>query len=395
MATMKVKPTAMFLDMSDHVEFKFAASNDGEGDDRITDFTMIGYSGGTIPDHWYWGNLAIDLAGMKFPKKKFPILRDHDTNREVGFSTKPTIDPEKGMVFTLDHVTFLDNEEADSIIKNSKEGFPYQASIFAKPTKIEKVNEGESIEVNGKKLIGPGHVWRQSVFKECSICVFGYDSNTSATAFEDAPLEVEVEVFAGETENHSKENVMPVTLAQFKAENPDEYTKFVEDLKAEAASQVEKAEAKFTAQVADLEKKLAESTADNEKLSQENTSFEKRVLTLEKAHAVAQEKAIANEATAMFSKKLADSNIPDRLHGKIMKMVGHSQFVTDGVLDTEKFGAAIDKELEDWAFSATDPQVQGIGSFNRDVESGSKMSETPDETADRMLGYLSAHKKGE
>ena len=41
---------------------------------------MVIYSGGLIKGHWYWDNLAIDLSGMSFPKKKYPILENHNTD---------------------------------------------------------------------------------------------------------------------------------------------------------------------------------------------------------------------------------------------------------------------------------------------------------------------------
>ena len=54
----------------------FALAEAGE-DGKTPKLKMVGYSGGIIKGHWYWGDLAIDLEGMSFPLSKYPILEDH------------------------------------------------------------------------------------------------------------------------------------------------------------------------------------------------------------------------------------------------------------------------------------------------------------------------------
>ena len=41
--------------------------------DGVPRMKMTGYSGGMIKDHFFWGNLVIDLSGMQFDKKKIQI----------------------------------------------------------------------------------------------------------------------------------------------------------------------------------------------------------------------------------------------------------------------------------------------------------------------------------
>ena len=50
--------------------------------DEKDQMDMVVYSGGMIPNHWHWGNLAIDLDGIKFPKSKYPVLENHDTGKK-------------------------------------------------------------------------------------------------------------------------------------------------------------------------------------------------------------------------------------------------------------------------------------------------------------------------
>jgi len=164
-----------FTDCNDTV-VTFAESTDAVKDNK---FNIVGYSGGIIPRHWYWGNLAFDLKGLKFGKKKTPVLCQHDVDRRVGVATKQEI---------TDQVTFegafLSNEDAQKVKSDMLGGFPMEASLNVPPTVTEFVEGGSSVEVNGLTLKGPGTVFRQATIKEVSICVFGADANTSASAFE-------------------------------------------------------------------------------------------------------------------------------------------------------------------------------------------------------------------
>jgi hypothetical protein len=138
---------ALHIMDQENPEFEFSESAEG-----VRKFRMVGYSGKIITGHWWWGNLGIDLDGISFKKPKFPILRDHLTSKEMGFSKKPQISNKEGLVFTEKEVTFLENEDVDKFVENSRKGFPYQASISARPTVIERVEEGSSVEVNGLTL---------------------------------------------------------------------------------------------------------------------------------------------------------------------------------------------------------------------------------------------------
>jgi len=141
-------------------------------------FRVVGYSGGIIKDHWLWGNVAFDLSGLKFAKKKTPVLEEHFTIRRLGFTTRQEI---------TDKVTvegeFLDNDNAASLRADMKKGFPMEASLYVPATVVEYVKEGASVEVNGLTLKGPGAVFRKATVREVSMCVFGADSNTQSAAY--------------------------------------------------------------------------------------------------------------------------------------------------------------------------------------------------------------------
>ena len=103
--SIQIDPNALHIMDPSDCGFTFAEAKEG----KPRTFRMVGYSGNIIKGHWWWGNLAIDLEGIRFSKPKFPILRDHDTDREMAFSKKPQVSVEEGLVFTEKEVTFLEN----------------------------------------------------------------------------------------------------------------------------------------------------------------------------------------------------------------------------------------------------------------------------------------------
>lgn len=115
---------------------------------------MTGYSGGVIKNHWWWGNLAIDISGMSFPKKSFPILRDHSTSMIIGHSPTKTDDNK----LQFDDVVLCDTQFTEEFVSLSDQGVPFEASIYAQPTSIERVEEDEVVDVNGYKFKGPGTI---------------------------------------------------------------------------------------------------------------------------------------------------------------------------------------------------------------------------------------------
>ncbi len=149
-----------------------------EGGGGGNNFRILGYSGKIIKNHWYWGNLAIDLAGLKFYKKRVAVLESHFSGRRIGFTTKQEI---KDAVRVEGE--FLDSENAQQMKKDIQAGFPMEASLFCPPSVIEHVLDGASVKVNGHVMKGPGAVFREAIVKEVSMCVFGLDTSTKSSAF--------------------------------------------------------------------------------------------------------------------------------------------------------------------------------------------------------------------
>jgi hypothetical protein len=152
--------------------------------------------------------MAIDLAGLKFYKKRLAVLEEHFKQSRIGFTTKQEI--KDGVRVEGE---FLDNENAQSMKNDIQKGFPMEASLFCPPSVIEHVLEGASVKVNGQVLKGPGAVFREAIIKEVSMCVFGLDTNTKSSAYADVGNQeikfnlLETNIMAGETTITEIENV--------------------------------------------------------------------------------------------------------------------------------------------------------------------------------------------
>ncbi len=185
-----------------------------EAGDEAGGFGITAYDGG-ITKHPYWGNLALDLQGLTFASKRLPVLDSHFTDSRIGFTMEQKI--ERGVTFTG---KFLKNNKAQELRKDMQDGFPMQASLWPKPSRIEQVEDGAEAQVNGLTLKGPGAIFRQAEIQEVSMCVFGALNGTKSTAFADHDSD-QVEFELMERDNPmSKEEKPALTLETFKAENP-------------------------------------------------------------------------------------------------------------------------------------------------------------------------------
>lgn len=343
------------------------AEDSGEG--SKSKLNMVAYSGKIIKDHWYWGDLAIDTAGMILSENNIPILHDHNTSEKIGFGKFGVNDNHE--VVPLDS-SFVDTDIAREFIRLSKEGFPYQASIQARPTQILKLEEGETCEVNGFTMTGPGTVWRKSVLKECSVTTFGADSNTKSVAMSENE-EVEVEIQGSFTLN-KEENSM--TLDEFKAAHPDLYSQVIAEGKAEA-------ETAFAAVRTDLESKITALTAEKQTLTSLNAETESRLLKVEKVMAIQKEEGIKTFAETVFAEIMVKHEIPERLRPKIRKQISHESFVKDEKLDAVAFSEAVETELKDWITTegTSEPSILGM-SFTKAA---------PQDNADSIVTRMLKH----
>lgn len=216
----------------------FGATADNPKDNT---FAITCYDG-SVTKHWYWGNLAIDMTGLKFAQKKLAILDEHDTGRRVGYTTKQSIDETVSV-----EGRFLSNADAQKLRQDILDGFPMQASLSGNPGVIEFVKDGQTAEVNDTTLKGPGAIWRKAVINEISMCTLGAMPNTESKAFADGGKDaVEFNIFQKETFMSDKtEPAKKLTVAEFAAQNPEMVAEITANAKAEGEKAVMDRFAKF------------------------------------------------------------------------------------------------------------------------------------------------------
>jgi len=339
---------------------------------------MTVYNGKIIRDHWYWDDLAIDLDGMKFSAGKFPILENHNVDRKIAFHSGKPDTSEGKLELYPEKVKFVDTEVAAEFIKLSGDGFPYQASMYAKPTEIQRLSKDETTEVNGFKMSGPGTVWRKCQFKEASVCVFGWDSETKSSAFSRESLEAVDYVENQGSENHAELNVNNVkekggeimNLSELKTTHPDLVAELSEEVKALTTS----------ALTAEFDKERAKFTAEKAALEDKNANAEDRLAGLEKKDALREERERETTADRMWNDKLSASEIGSHLYDKVKRMVSFTKFIKDDALDIEAFAAAIDVEIADWEKRGVGVTVSGLGVVGRQETGSEKTPNTEENT---------------
>jgi len=384
-----VKMPKAALHFMDHKGFA-RVNKDKDDEDN---FHMIAYSGGVIKGHWYWGDLLIDLAGMSFPKKQYPILENHETSKKIAFAKKPDIST--GAI-EFNTAQFVDTPESAEFIKLSKSGFPYESSIYANPTIIERVSEGEKAEANGVTLKGPASIWRKSVFKEASVCVFGYDTNTKSAAFASDEIEISLETISNARSDQSdnkqlNKEVKEMDFEQLSKEHPELLAEIVTKTTDDVTKTLSD---KFGKEKTDLEDKLAQ---ERDGHSDERKGLQKEIAALQKSEAIRTEKELKSDARMIWNEKLSESTIPDRLYDKVKNQVTFDEFIKDDQFDTESFGKAVDAEIEDWESRGITSEVSGFGIAAKDVDGENaklkKEDQADEDLADEMFALAGGEKE--
>jgi len=153
-----------------------AAGAQAATDETPKKFKMRAYTGGPMLVGYYGSPVIVDLAGLK-AEAPLPILLNHDISRIVGHADEITVGEK-----TLDLAGLISGAgpDADQVLGAAKRGFPWKASVGARPDKMEFVGEGVQTAVNGKTFTGPLYVARKSTLGEVSFVPMAADPKTSA-----------------------------------------------------------------------------------------------------------------------------------------------------------------------------------------------------------------------
>ena len=376
---MKVPAGALRFTAPDSLAFAEVS----KGEDGEKHLKMTPYSGKIIKNHFWWGDTVLDVEGIQFDNKtKFPVLEEHRNDKKIAVSSRPLVTEQFSLELDPAKTKFVSTPESEQFQKLSlDDGFPYQASIHFDPMVIERIEDGASVKVNGYKFKGPGTVFRKWVFKEASVCVFGFDTKSQATAFSKEEVELELEeetILAQENTKLSKEEVKTVeikTVEELTGAHPELVKSIQEAMKTDLETTFSKERATFKTELA---KKDTELDGQND-----------RILKLEKTDTIRSEKELATSAGTIWATKLSNSDIPEHLYDKVAGMVSHTKFVKEGVLDKEVFGIAVDEEIADWVKKGVVSTVMGTGfSANSDESGETLVDKQKDEDTTKMANHL-------
>jgi hypothetical protein len=157
-------------------DFKFIEAAAGEEGKKLKTFSMVGYTGGAMRVG-YGYPVVVDLAGMDVPTQRVPILKDHNPTAIVAHSTE--IEKMQKRIKLAGVISGV-GEAAQEVQALAANEFPWQASIGASIERMEFVERGESVTVNGQSFTGPLYVARKSKLVEVSFVAIGADTSTSA-----------------------------------------------------------------------------------------------------------------------------------------------------------------------------------------------------------------------
>ena len=382
------------------VDNQCSSSVFGKDDEDALKLDMTIYSGGIIKNHWYWDNLAIDLEGLSFQSKKIPILENHDTSKKIAFSEDILVGKEFGVKVNPDKTTFLDTTVSLDFQRDSKKGFPFQASISVNPSEIQRLGKGETAEVNGFTMKGPdATIFRKAVVNEGSVCVFGWDNKTQSSAFSKEEVDVDIDIIGNMSEGEAtpKEENVEIKETELNSNSKEEgqmekktlvelekdYPELLASVRKDAGDAVE---AKFKVEKEGLELQIEEGEA--------------KTAILEKKDAIRTAKELKLDADSIFMVAFNASDVPEHLFDKVIAMLNHNKFVTDEVLDVKLWKEACVAEILSWETAGVTDTVMGGGNFSlKDVDSDAtdlkKEEEGDDATANSLLSLIGNEKGGE
>lgn len=183
-------------------------------ENKIPTFSMRAYNGGLMQVMGFDDPVAVEVAGMEIDQKT-PIREEHFV--AVGHTEK--IDADENGIYAEGLIS-KENEYSNDIVKSSRNGFPWQASIGASVKKHKYVDAGQTAIVNGKELSGPFYHILESRLNEISFVERGADSQTTAVAAKQHNKEPDMDTTKEEKQKAKEQKVPEVTASQTAAEQP-------------------------------------------------------------------------------------------------------------------------------------------------------------------------------
>lgn len=142
---------------------------------------MLARSSGAI-DHWYWGPIVHDFAGMKHAAKILIDYRHDDWNvgSALGFVDQFVVEP-AGLQLGGELIAFKADDVAAEILFKGKAGVPFASSIdWAGAARIEDVPVGMRAVANGQTFEGPVLIVREWNLAGVAVCHYGADPDATS-----------------------------------------------------------------------------------------------------------------------------------------------------------------------------------------------------------------------
>ena len=259
-----------------------AARDSDEDESKPRKWTSRAYNGGLMrPESPKLdAPLILNLAGATFAPSVVANLF-HDNQRIVGHVTDKLV-----AVSTVDvgGVVSGGGEDAEHFVKAAGNGFPWQASLEANLSRVQKLAAGKSETINGQQFTGPLYVARASRIFGVGFLGRGADEGTSVTLAAGA-----ADFFAKETDMEYQEWLAAM------------------ELKEEALTDAQKAKlrAKYDAECETL--KAAKKKADNPDPKPDAPTFD--IGRLEASYA--RHRAELGKVAFKFDGKVADQKLAE------------------------------------------------------------------------------------
>ena len=125
-----------------------------------------------------YGNLVHSIEGINRYKERYPLTYMHSETC-IGYCNHFRV--EEGQL-VADGVLINNNEKANEIMTNLKDGVPYELSIVTDNMTMLEVEVGESFPCNNKMYEGPVYIALTSRLRAVGVVDMGADSNTDIVA---------------------------------------------------------------------------------------------------------------------------------------------------------------------------------------------------------------------
>jgi hypothetical protein len=143
-------------------------------------------------DHWYWGRIVHDMAGLNLHKPSIPVDYCHYDEEVLGFldNFDTGADQTEDLTVSGYLVPYRLEDRVHEITHKAGLGVPYEASIFFSDYTLEWLGENIQTKVNGRMVEGPLYIVRQWTLRGVAICPYGADKGTETRLADSGPVTI-------------------------------------------------------------------------------------------------------------------------------------------------------------------------------------------------------------